>query len=338
MPQFDIGIENRVPKYLQVANAVTDAIRTGKFTKGQKILSINELSEQYFVSRVTVEKAYTLLRENGTIIPIRGKGFYINNVDIKGHLNILLLFNKISNYKKQIYQGFIDRLGANATVDLKIHHFDVEILRSQVLDHLNDYHYFVIMPHFYENWEGAIDIIKQIPPEKLLILDKQIPNSKIKCAVVYQDFENDIISALDQGLDLLEKYSNFYLVHSTHIPYPKEMVMGFRKFCMQNSFKNQVIGEIHCSSDVRKGDVYIVTEETDLVNLIKVCTVKGLRVGADVGIISYNETPIKEVLLGGITVISTDHDQMGKTAAELILQNSIETVRNPFVLIRRNSL
>jgi len=81
-----------------------------------------------------------------------------------------------------------------------------------------------------------------------------------------------------------------------------------------------------------------VIEETDLVTLIKSCQTKGLKIGKDVGIISYNETPLKEILLDGITVISTDHHKMGETAAKLILENRKEKIKNPFVLIQRKSL
>jgi DNA-binding LacI/PurR family transcriptional regulator len=89
---------------------------------------------------------------------------------------------------------------------------------------------------------------------------------------------------------------------------------------------------------VSRGDVFIVKEETDLANLIKICKAQKLQIGTDVGIISYNETPLKEVLLDGITVISTDHVKMGESAADLILKNSRENIKNPFSFIKRNSL
>lgn len=338
MPAFQIGVQNQVPKYTQVVNAVNEAIRKGQLKKGQKIASINELSDEYFISRVTVEKAYNILKEQGTIIPIKGKGFYIHNVDFDSPAKILLLFNKISNYKKQIYSSFINTLGSHAIVDLKIHHFNVQILRSLVENNVNDYDYIVLMPYFYEETEEAVKIIKTIPPAKLMILDRRIPYFSSECGCVYQDFENDIIDALYKGLDLLKKYTKLYFVHSNMIPYPPEMTRGFKKFCMQNSFKNELIGEVNLDTDVRKGDAYIVIEETDLSSLIKNCRTKGLKIGKDVGIISYNETPLKEVLLDGITVISTDHEKMGESAANLILSNSKESIKNPFVFIRRKSL
>jgi DNA-binding transcriptional regulator YhcF (GntR family) len=335
---MNIGAESHVPKYLQVVNAVTDAIRRGRLKKGQKILSINELSEEYLVSRITVERAYHVLRERGTIIPIKGKGYYINDIRIDAPVKVLLLFNKISNYKKQIYESFIEKLGSNSVVDLKIHHFNTRILKDLVENYLNDYNYFVIMPYFYDNPQEAIAIIKTIPAEKLILLDKRIPFLNLKCAAVYQDFENDIIDALEEGLDLLRKYSKLYIVNPSIVPYPPEIVIGFKKFCMQNSFKNQVIPGITKDTAVNKGDVFIVIEETDLANLIKICLAKRLEPGKDVGIISYNETPLKEVLLNGITVLSTDHIKMGETAAELIMNNSRENIKNPFVLIKRGSL
>lgn len=338
MPAFQIGLQSPVPKYTQVVNAVTDAIRKGQLKKGQKIASINELSDEYFISRVTVEKAYNILKEQGTIIPIKGKGFYIHNVDIDAPVKVLLLFNKISNYKKEIYHSFMKALGPNAIVDLKIHHFNVQILRTLVEKHLGDYDYFVVMPYFYEHPEEAISILKNIPPDKLMILDRRIPYFTTGCGCVYQDFENDIIDALDEGLDLLKKYSKLYFVHSNMIPYPPEMARGFRRFCMQNSFQNEIIREVSSKTEVKKGDAFIVIEETDLANVIKNCRTSGLKIGRDVGLMSYNETPLKEVLLDGITVISTDHEKMGESAAKLILNNSKELLKNPFKLIRRKSL
>jgi DNA-binding LacI/PurR family transcriptional regulator len=63
-----------------------------------------------------------------------------------------------------------------------------------------------------------------------------------------------------------------------------------------------------------------------------------LKIGEQVGIISYNETPLKKVILNGITTISTDFHQMGVIAAELILSDSKEHIKVPFKLTLRQSL
>ena len=335
---FKIDTDKKTPKYIQIVNAVTNAIKQGKLKKGDHIFSINELSDEYLLSRDTVQKAYSLLRKKGVITAVRGKGFYINRTDITTPFRVLLIFNKISNYKKQIYNAFVQTMGEKAVVDLKIHHFSIQLFESLITDNINEYDYYVLMPHFYGDADEIYSILKKIPADQLIILDKDIPYTHSKYAGVYQDFKNDIYNALESGLDLLKKYSKIILVFPKIIPYPKEIITGFRSFCNGYNFSYEIINEIDTSTIIKKKDAYIVVEETDLVTLIKSCQTKGLKIGKEVGIISYNETPLKEILLDGITVISTDHHQMGAMAATLILENRKEKIKNPFVLIRRKSL
>lgn len=49
----------------------------GNFEMNQKIQSINMFSEEFYLSRDTVEKAYNILKERNVISSIRGKGYYI---------------------------------------------------------------------------------------------------------------------------------------------------------------------------------------------------------------------------------------------------------------------
>lgn len=97
---FEIDANRRTPKYQQIVNSVTKAIKQGKFKKGDRIFSINELSNECFLSRDTVQKAYDLLEKEKIIAAVRGKGFYINRTDIVVPYRVLLVFNKLSNYKK----------------------------------------------------------------------------------------------------------------------------------------------------------------------------------------------------------------------------------------------
>ncbi|HEY4156352.1 MAG TPA: helix-turn-helix domain-containing protein, partial [Puia sp.] len=315
-----------------------NSIKNGTLKKGDRLLSINELSNEFFLSRDTVQKAYDLLEKKGVILPVRGKGFYINRTDIHTAYRVLLLFNKISNYKKQIYNSFIQTIGNNAVVDLKIHYSNVRVFNNLLENHLNEYDYYVIMPHFYEKAEEAYATIRRIPPKKLLILDKDLSNLNTGYAAVYQDFKNDTRDALQTGLPLLKKYNRLVLVFPRMVAYPKEITTSFINFCMEFNLKYDIIPEINPGQEIRSKEAYIVIEETDLVNLIKICRSKKWAVGKEVGIISFNETPLKEILLDGITVLSTDHAKMGETAARLILENKKEKIKNPFSLLIRKSL
>lgn len=335
---FEIDCERKIPKYLQIVHSVTKSIKFGKLKKGDRILSINELSNEFFLSRDTVQKAYGLLEQDGIILPVKGKGFYINRTDITKAYRILLLFNKMSNYKKQVYNSFVQSMRNKATVDLKIYHSNTFIFEQFINTHLGEYDYYVIMPHFYENVDIAYSAIRKIPIDQVVILDKNPSCLQPGYAAVYQDFKNDIIGALESGISLIRKYKKITLVFPKTVPYPVEIEIGFRVFCQQYDLHYTVINEIAPDRQVTAGEVFVVIEETDLVNLIKISRSHNLKIGENLGIISYNETPLKEILLDGITVISTDHEKMGETAARLIMNNSKENIKNPFALIRRKSL
>jgi DNA-binding LacI/PurR family transcriptional regulator len=89
---------------------------------------------------------------------------------------------------------------------------------------------------------------------------------------------------------------------------------------------------------IKEGEVFIVLMENDLVILIEKILATKLKVGKHVGVISYNETPLKKIILNGITTISTDFEMMGEKTAQLILDQSTEHIEIPFYLTQRSSL
>ena len=63
-----------------------------------------------------------------------------------------------------------------------------------------------------------------------------------------------------------------------------------------------------------------------------------LKLGNDIGIISYNDTLLKEIIEGGITTISTDFNKMGASLATMINNNEHKQIENSNSFILRNSL
>ena len=65
------------PPFQQVANALRAAIRTRRFEPGEKLPSLNELSKHYGVSLMTIQKAVSVLRDEGLIISRQGQGSFV---------------------------------------------------------------------------------------------------------------------------------------------------------------------------------------------------------------------------------------------------------------------
>ncbi|MCX2678594.1 GntR family transcriptional regulator [Galbibacter sp. EGI 63066] len=343
--EIKINENSRVPKYKQIVDSIIDDISKGNLTVGQKIPSINELSETCYLSRDTVEKAYKHLKEKKIIVSVKGKGYYTAKTDLISKANIFFLINKPSSYKMMIYNSFLDGIGVNAHVNLFIYHCEESLFIKTLEKNLGAYDYYVIMPHFKTEKLGHVSftdevlkVIEKIPKDKLIIMDNAKPMIKGDYGSIYQDFQEDIYNALKEGLDRLKKYDKIILVYPSKAvhPYPKRILHGFRQFCVEYDFDFEILDEIYEDMELQSKDIYITIEEMDLVNLVRQVRKKNLVLGSDIGIISYNDTPLKDLL--GITVISTDFKAMGETAAYMVLKNKKEKVKNVFKYIERNSL
>lgn len=342
---INIDENSRVPKYKQIVDSIIYNISIGNLQINQKIPSINMFSEDFYISRDTVEKAYNILKERKVITSIKGKGYYITRTNLVSKTNILFLINKLSPYKMTTYNSFVNSIGANSNTDLLIYHCDETLFLNLLDKNKDDYDYYVIMPHFKTDdlkhvsyTEDVVKAIKKIPKEKLVVMDNIKLGMDGQIVEIYQDFENDIYNALKEGLSKIANYEKLILIYPDKAvyPYPRRILHGFRKFCVEHSINFEILNEVYDDMILKKGDSFITIEESDLVSLVKQIRDSKFTLGKNIGIISYNDTPLKELL--GITVISTDFKIMGESASQMIMNNEKGTVKVPFNFIDRNSI
>lgn len=338
--ELEIRDRSRTPKYKQIVSEINNKIEKGLLAFGEKLPSINHLSEGYQLSRNTVEKAYIQLKQDGIVDAVKGKGYFVKNTQPISKVKVMLLFNKLSDYKRVIYNTIVSELQETADVDLFVYNADFNLFHKLLNEHREDYHYYMIMPHFKdENKESVSNILNTLPKDKLVLLDRKLEYFDNYFGNVYQDFKMDIYDTLYENLELMKKYNHLTLSFPTKIsfPYPVGIRDGFRRFCAFNGFEHEVIEDITEDFQPKKGQGVITIADTDLINLIKNAKKADLKIGKDFGVISYNDTPLKEVLENGITVITTDFAEMGSTAANMVLNKTGIDVRNRFKLINRAS-
>jgi DNA-binding LacI/PurR family transcriptional regulator len=135
---------------------------------------------------------------------------------------------------------------------------------------------------------------------------------------------------------LLNKYNKIVLLFPEK-KQPQGMLIGFQKFRKSTNFQHEVINTLN-DRELKKGEVYLILDDQNLIVLIKKIKEQRLKVGVDIGIISYNDTLLKEIVENGITTISTDFKAMGKRLAQMVLNNEQLKIENPNALIIRNSL
>lgn len=320
-------------KYKLIINHVTDGINDNTYKKGDRIPSINEFREAYNISRDTVFAGLSELKSKGIIGSCPGVGYFVTRTRVLRNFNIFLLFNEFNEFKEDLYNSFMESVGKTATVDLYFHNYNRKVFDALIREADNKYTTYVIMSG---KFTGTSPLLENLSGE-VYLLDHFHPELKGKYSSVFQNFEKDTREALTYGLPHLRKYRHIIMVQKQEKE-PVERYNGLRAFCDDHGFTHDYISTVK-GRPIKRGEVYMVVSDRDLVDLLHQAGTQGFVPGGDFGIISYNDTPLKEILIGGITTLSTDFKLMGRTMASLIgKKKHIETIENPWQLIVRNSL
>lgn len=319
-------------KYNLIVSHVTDRISTEHYRLGDRIPSINEFRNIYNLSRDTVFAGLRDLVAKGIITPNHGVGYFITSIEITSGHHIFLLFNELNGFKEVLFNSLVASLDKEDTVDLYFHNYNRKIFEKLIREANNKYTDYVIMSGKFTDIGPLLDSLSG----RVFMLDHFDFELKGRYSAVFQDFEKNTYEALCSGLEMIKKYKRIWMVQKEEKE-PEERYEGLKAFCREHQFEHEYITEIG-NRTLGKGDLYIVVKDEDLADLIKQATIQNFIPGSDFGIISYNDTPLKEVLAGGITTLSTDFKHMGKTMAKLIETREICTIENPWQLNVRRSL
>lgn len=336
--RFEIWYRNQAQeelKYMRIVNPVIRMISAGELHQGDRLPSINEMCRITGFSRDTVLTAFARLEELGFIKPLHGKGFFVSCTANPPLIPIFLFFDVMNGYKEVLYRSFVESLGPQYQVDIYFHYYNLEVFEKLIMEKNGKYDHYVIMPHFNTDIASPLSVL---PADKVLLIDNIVPSLGNKLPAVYQNFEKDIFNALMDGIELLKKYRKLYFIKNTRFQFiPDGMVKGFVKFCKETDIPYELIS-VARAVPFRKGNAYIAVSDNDLIDLIRLAIDNRFKPGYDIGLISYDETPLKEVLAGGITVISTDFKAMGVLAASMIKERKIGQIENRCYFIKRNTL
>lgn len=339
--KIKIDLNSQIPLYKQLVRFFQDRVDSGEYTEGDFIPSMNELAGELNISKETVKKAYSVLRKEEVIEASQGKGFYIKarNGD---KLKILLLFDKISTYKQDLFNSFAETIGDRAGITIHLHNQEIDLLEFFINKNLDNFDYYIITPHFPLNpdiQKRVIKILKKIPNRKLILVDRFIEELPGNFGSVYQDFENDIIDGLTKSIDLLRKYDRLNVISMAGSLYAPLIEKGIKQFCEINKMNINIIRQLNVGK-IQKKDFFLTLNgqlDHEFIKLIKAAQAESFKIGKDIGVIAYNESPINEIILNGLTVFSTDFKQMGEMTAKMILDKSLRKIRCDFKLIKRNT-
>ncbi|NYV74982.1 GntR family transcriptional regulator [Streptomyces sp. UH6] len=71
---------DRRPPYQHAAEAIRKEIRAGRLKPGEQLPSLRELQDRFGIANMTMRAALNLLREEGLIYTIQGRGSFVADV------------------------------------------------------------------------------------------------------------------------------------------------------------------------------------------------------------------------------------------------------------------
>ena len=326
---FKINHDSDIPKYQQLVNSINNAIAENILGKGEQLPSVNSICQKNQLSRDTVFKAYSILKEQKLIDSVPNKGYFVAGETRK----VLLVLDTFKAYKEVLYHSFIDNLPENIIVDVQFHHYNIDNFKTIINNSIGKYYKYVVMNFDDKEVTSALASISN---EKLLLIDWNI-HSDSKNNYVFQDFGKAFYDALKQGENLFKKYEQVIFIYPPFTYHPKETLEYFKKFCSDFNLKHKIIYKLN-DFYLQKNTAYISVSDRILGMFLEQCREKNFEPGKDIGFLSYNETPMKKFIYKGISVVTTDFNQLGIKAAEFVTKDEPMKIYIPTNLIKRESL
>ncbi len=324
---MELQFTNKNTKVQQLTDYIQRSIAANELKVGDKLPSINHLSKEFHLSRDTVFKAFTDLKNRKIIDSIHGKNYYVASRS----KNILLLLDEYTPFKEVMYNTLRGRLPSYYEIDLWFHQYNEHLFNQIINNSIGMYNSYLVMNYDNEKFSEALT---RIDKKKLLLLDYGKFDKK-GYSYVCQDFDAGLYNTLETIKERLRKYRKLFFVLNKYHKHPQSSKEYFSKFCIDNNFPFEIIDEITERTSILERVFYLVIKQEDLVTIIKKGRQKSLISGSDYGLLAYNENPLYEVIERGITSIGINWEEMGNMAADFIIsENPIRKFLRTEIILR----
>lgn len=321
-------------KHQRISLAITEAIDAKKLGIGDKLPSINLMVSKIGYARRTVVKAYEVLKEKGLVASKQNKGYFIIDTNTQINTKVALVLFAYQSIQEDFHTVFTEALGETYRVDIFFHHNNIPLFKSILKSIIGNYGKYVVAP--IQN-EALIPLLNGLEAQKLLLVDRYI-NVGPNISYVTQEFQKNTYSILEDYKNVIGKYNAIHFIFNPSNDYSPEVLKKvFLEFVTNNSMNHEIYKTMQ-EDKVKKGIIFFVKNDSCLWPLIKTCKNKGLVVGQDVGVLSYDDNILKELVCEGISTISTDFKRMAELAAQHIRDNTLMQEIVPTKMVWRKSL
>ncbi|MEM1337826.1 MAG: GntR family transcriptional regulator [Bacteroidota bacterium] len=324
---------NALSKHEQLVLGIIDAINSGQLQVGHQLPSINVMVDEVGFARKTIVKAYEELKDKGLIESKKTKGYFVVSTKTNRFLKIALIMYSFQRFQQEFYNALRRELEDKVQIDVFFHHNNEAVFETIFSNINGKYGMYIVAPI---KSEASKRTLATLSPDKLIIVDRYLdlgPNY----TYVTQEFKKSTYTILKTLLPKIHNYKRSVLFYREDKDYPNGIVNSFTQFALDHQLTIDVLKNYEPDS-LEKDVLYFAISDSDLWLLLKDCRRHDLQIGKDVGVLSFNDHIVKELISGGITSISTDFKEMAVITAVNIKSLSFSKQVIPTNLIERESL
>lgn len=339
--KIHINYKSKFPLYKQLAQEIKDQIQNKDLVVGDALPSMNNLCSSLNISKETVKKAYDILRTEGFIDAAHGKGFFVKKMK-KQSPKILIIFDTLNFSKKELFDSFADSMDQQAEYTIRLFNQDIDLFEKFIVENIGLFDYYVITPHLSLSSKIQLRVIKalsKIPNRQLVLLDREMKELPGKYISVYQDFESDVYDGLCQAHQSIQQYTKLNVFTMKGSLYGKLLQSGIKRYCDEFNIVHQFY-EQKIPAQLNKSESYFILNgqlEKELIEITQLAKKQKLKIGKDIGLLYYNDSAINEIILNGLSVLSTDFKEMGQIAAQFIRDEKYQKVKCKFRFVKRST-
>ena len=330
----------------KIRNWILTEIQNGKWIAGEKIPSINEIAVEFGASRETVRLSLENLVQRGVLQPKQGMGYFVAS-QTGINLRVVLLCKLDGVYIKPIYQGLIDEMGENISIQINEIRQSKKTLTSLLEDFITRQAIDRILVVPEPGKEEETD--KLLRPFKRRIqigwIDKAPKNTKDPVFLCDYNASVKIVVNHYRNNDIDKVY--YYTRNPEDHSVFTTMRKAFRKIVSPKSNANGVISDWqHLLSIINENNepVGIMAEsDTEAAFLLSRLKDNNIKIPQQVSIISCDNSEITELVTPSITSVDPGFIEVGRKVRSWIngeVENSmpIKFYSTPILIKKESSI
>ena len=320
-------------KHECIVQGVLDSIDSKEIGVHGALPSVNYFIQNLGYARETFAKAYRDLMARGVVESKNRKGYFVvsNNTQITEKVAVILY--AYDTFQDALVSEFRNNLPDDVTVDLFFHHNNIETFEDIFNRIYGRYTFYMVAP--IEN-ETSKQLLSTIPAAKLLIIDRYVDLGE-EYSYISQEFRNSTYAVFEKLHSKIKKYEEVIFFFRENTAEPQDIKDAFLEYVNKYQINGRILKHFKAGS-LEKGKLYFTIHNPELYQMLKEILQKDWKIGEDLGILSHNDDVIKEIIHGGVTTFSIDFGEIGRKAAQCILEKEKVRLIMPTILSDRNSL